>query len=183
MVELRSQTVSRSRKKNRVPLSNLRTAEVVRVVVDHPRRLDELVGMLEDKNLAIRGRAAATLGRLSESHPKRLVRILTRIQDGLSDDSASVRWSLVYALGRIAAAYPNCIADALVSLVTALEDDNRLVRILGCRAIARIYSIRPQQVRSYFESEKKAMPESVARGLKKTENRRSRPKRSTRLPE
>ncbi len=179
----RSQTVTRSRKKSAVPLSNLRTSEVVRVVVDHPKRLDELVGMLEDRNLAVRGRAAATIGRLSESHPRRLVRILARIQDGLSDDSASVRWSLVYALGRIAAAYPNCIAETLTSLVAAVEDNNRLVRILACRAIARIYSIRPQQVQGYFENGKKAMPESVARSLKKTENRRTRPKRSTRLPE
>jgi HEAT repeat protein len=155
----------------------------VKVVVDNPKRLDELVGMLEDRNLAVRGRAAATIGRLAETHTRRLVRILSRIREGLSDESAYVRWSLAHALGRIAAAHPNSIAEVLTSLVPATEDDNRLVRVLACRAVARIYSIRPQQVRGYFENGKKAMPESVARSLKKMEKHRSRPKRHTRRPD
>ena len=45
-------------KNPRVPLSKLRTSEVVRTVVDHPRRLEELVNLLQDKERVIRGRAA-----------------------------------------------------------------------------------------------------------------------------
>src|SRR5512135_2934933 len=92
---------TRSRKKNRVPLSKLRAAEVVRTVVDHPRRLDELINLLRDKERSIRGRAATTLTRLSESHPARLIRHIEALREGLGDDSAYVRWHLVYTLGRV----------------------------------------------------------------------------------
>ena len=59
---------SRNRKNGTVPLSKLRTSEVVRTVVDHPRRLEELVTLLQDKERVVCGCAAATLVRLLESH-------------------------------------------------------------------------------------------------------------------
>jgi hypothetical protein len=62
--------VIRNRKKNPVPLSKLRTSDAVKTVVDHPRRLEELLRMLEDKDRGVRGRAAATIAKLSESHPR-----------------------------------------------------------------------------------------------------------------
>ena len=67
--------VVRNRKKNTVPLYKLRTLDAVKTVVDHPRRLEELLRILEDKDRCVRGRAAATLARLSESHPARLLRV------------------------------------------------------------------------------------------------------------
>ena len=92
MVETRThRRVTRNRKKNRVPLAKLRTAEVVRTVVDHPGRLNELVALLDDSERALRGRAAATLARLSESHAHRLIRVVDRLREALSDDSAYVR--------------------------------------------------------------------------------------------
>jgi HEAT repeat protein len=166
MIETGSHRISRSRKKNSIPLSNLRTSEVVRVVVNHPGRLNELIGLLEERNLSVKGRAAATIGQLSDTHARRLVRNLDRILESLSDDSAYVRWSLVYALGRIAAAHPACMTEIIRNLLAATEDTNRLVRVMACRAIVGVYSSRPQQVRNSLESLQKPMPDAVARSIK-----------------
>jgi len=149
-------------------LSKLRTSEVVRAVVAHPRRLPELINLLEDEDRTVRGRAAATLARLSESHAGRLVRVVDRLKDGLSDESAYVRWSLSYALGRVGSIFPNKVNRFLESVGSLLEDENRIVRALACRALARISARKPQLVRDYFEQSKRAMPVTVARSIKKS---------------
>ena len=101
MIETRThRRVHRNRKKRRIPLSKLHTSEVVRTVVAHPRRLEELINMLDDRDRSLRDRAAKTLARLSESHPGRLIRVVERVREALVDDSAYVRWHLVYTLGR-----------------------------------------------------------------------------------
>jgi len=76
--------IGRNRKKPLIPLSKLRTSEVVKTVLDHPRRIAELVSMLEDRDRSVRGRAAATLARLSETHQNRVVRLLEQIKTALS---------------------------------------------------------------------------------------------------
>ncbi len=168
MIRPRSHRIPRSRKKRAVPLSNLRTSEVVRAVVAHPRRLSELLNLLEDKERTVRGRAAATLARLSESHPSRLVRVLNRLKEGLSDDSAYVRWSLSYALGRVGSIIPNQAGRFLDSLCSLLEDENRIVRALACRAIVRIAVRKPHLVCDYFDNSKKEMPVTIARTIRKS---------------
>ena len=166
MTESRMQHIPRSRKKTATPLSKLRTSEVMRAVVDHPRRLAELVSMLDDKDRSVRGCAAATLARLSETHAGRLVRILERLKEGLGDDSAYVRWSLVYTLGRIGATIPSHSQRFLPELVDRLEDENRVVRMITTRAIGRIARRRPQQVKDVFNNGKKDVPPAVERILK-----------------
>ncbi len=167
MIRPRSHRIARSRKKRTIPLSNLRTAEVVRAVVAHPRRLSELLNLLEDKDRTVRGRAAATLARLSESHPGRLVRVLNRLKEGLTDDSAYVRWSLSYALGRVGSIFPNQASRFLESLCSLLEDENSIVRALACRSIVRVAARKPHLVCDYFESSKKEMPVMVARSVRR----------------
>ena len=49
--------IVRRSKKDTIPLSKLRTYEVLKTVVDNPRRLDELIRMLEDKDRSARSRA------------------------------------------------------------------------------------------------------------------------------
>lgn len=168
MIRPRSQRITRSRKKRTVPLSNLRTSEVVRAVVAHPRRLPELLNLLEDEDRTVRGRAAATLARLSESHTGRLVRVVDRLKDGLADESAYVRWSLSYALGRVGSIFPNKASRLLDGLSSLLEDENKVVRALACRALVRIAARKPQLVRDYFENSKREMPITVARSVKKS---------------
>ena len=168
MIRPRSQHITRGRKKRTVPLSNLRTSEVVRAVVAHPRRLPELLNLLEDEDRTVRGRAAATLARLSESHTGRLVRVVDRLKDGLADESAYVRWSLSYALGRVGSIYPNKARRLLDGLSSLLVDENRVVRALACRALVRIAARKPQLVRDYFENSKREMPITVARSVKKS---------------
>jgi hypothetical protein len=163
-MEPRSQRrVTRNRKKNRIPLSKLRTSEVVRTVVDHPRRLGELLNLLEDRDRTVRGRAAATLARLSESHPGRLVSSVERLADNLADDAAYVRWHLAYTLGRIGSSFPNCVSRFLSTLNCRLEDQNRVVRVLACSAVERIAARKPELVRQTFASAKKEAPSSISR--------------------
>jgi len=84
--------IVRNRKKNSVPLSKLRTSDAVRTVVAHPRRLEELLRMLEDKDRLVRGRAAVALTRLAESHPARLQRVAVRIlEPGRLADAGTVK--------------------------------------------------------------------------------------------
>lgn len=168
MMETRSQRcVARNRKKNRVPLSKLRTAEVVRTVVDHPRRLQELLNLLDDRDRKVRGRAAATLARLADSHAARLLHIVDRLKDNLSDDAAYVRWHLAYVLGQIGRSFPNRAHRFLAELSARLEDENRLVRVFAIKAIERIAAERPQVVVDALQEAKREIPSCVARHLSK----------------
>jgi len=158
--------VVRNRKKNTVPLSKLRTSDVVKTVVDHPRRLEELLRMLEDKESSVRGRAAATLARLSESHPARLLRVILRLRDSLVDDSAYVRWHLVYTLGQLGSRFPAQVRDLLGDLVSRVDDNNRIVRVLACKALGHVAAQRPRIVEEFFRHLKKDVPPAVARSLR-----------------
>jgi len=159
--------VSRNRKKSAVPLSKLRTSQAVKTVVDHPRRLEELVSLLEDKDRTVRGHAAAALARLSESHPGRLFRILERVKECLSDDSAYVRWHLAYTLGRLGACFPSRSSRVVTELGARLDDENRIVRVFASHALAQIAERKPELIQELFEATKRQTPASVARVLRK----------------
>ncbi len=163
--------VLRNRKKRAIPLSKLRASDVVKTVVDHPRRLEELLRMLEEKEAGARGRAAATIARLSESHPARLVRPILRLKDSLADDSAYVRWNLIYALGRIGSQFPAQSGAFLKELIAALEDSNRVVRILACKSLIQVADRKPPIVEEMFQSLKREMPPSIARSIRKSETK------------
>ena len=122
--------------------------------------------MLEDKDRGVRGRAAATLARLSESHPSRLIRLISRLKELSGDDSAYVRWNLTYALGRLGAQFPARSNGFLSELLARLEDENRIVRILACKALAQIAARKPLIVRDLFQNSKKDIPASVERVLR-----------------
>jgi HEAT repeat protein len=174
MTELRThRRVVRNRKKNAVPLSKLRPSDVVKTVVDHPRRLEELLRMLEDKDRSVRGRAAATFARLSESHPARLLRFIVRLRGSLTDESAYVRWYLVYALGKLGARFPAQSRDFLGDLIIRLDDENRIVRILAGKALGQVAIIKPTIVEELFQNLRKEIPPAVAR-LLRSSNEKSR---------
>jgi vesicle coat complex subunit len=134
--------------------------------VDHPRRLEELVNLLQDKERAVRGRAAATLVRLSESHPARLVRYVERLQAGLDDDSAYVRWHLLYALGQVISSYPRRASFSLADVKARLGDEDKLVRGFACRALECIAARNPQVIQALFSANQEEIPPSVACLLK-----------------
>ena len=157
---------SRTRKKSLTPLTNLRTSEVVRTVVAHPRRLDELVNLLQDGDRRIRGRAAATLARLSESHPARLVRHLEHLRGAIGDDSAYVRWHVLYALGHVIARFPKRSSRYLGELRGRMADEDRLVRSFACRALENVASHKPQLINVLYAATPDEMPPSVARLLR-----------------
>lgn len=143
--------------------------------MDHPRRLGELVSMLEDKDRSVRGRAANTLARLSESHPERLIRIAERLRENLADDSAYVRWNLVYVLGRMGARFPLRAPRFLTELSTRLDDENRVVRVLASKALARIAMKDHRLIEEVFAKAKREIPAIVARELRVAD--KAKPKR------
>ena len=149
-----------------MPLSSLRTSEVVRAIVDHPRRLDELVSMIEESDLRVRDRAAATLARLAESHPGRLLRVLDRLAEGLTDDSAYVRWNLAFAFGAVGARFPRRLPDFLARLSDRLDDENRVVRVIACRSLMRVAARQPKVLLDHFESTKRKAPRPLQRLLR-----------------
>jgi HEAT repeat protein len=160
--------VIRNRKKSPVPLSKLCPSDVVKTIVDNPRRLDELLRMLEDKDRIVRGRAAVILAKLSESHPARLLRAIAQIKESLNDDSAYVRWHLAYTLGKLGSQFPALFPDFLNDLVTRLEDTNRIVRIIACKALGQVAARKPAIVEDFFRDLKKEIPPAVARFLGKS---------------
>jgi hypothetical protein len=161
----------RNGKKNAVPLSKLRTSDVVRTVVDHPRRLEELLKMLEEKDRSLRSRAAATFARLSESHPARILRVVVRLKASLADESAYVRWHLVYTLGKLGVRFPGQSMDFMGDLIPCLDDENRIVRILAGKALSQVAAIRPHIVKELFQNLKKEIPPAVARLLRNSKEK------------
>jgi HEAT repeat protein len=162
-----------------VPLSKLRTSEAVRTVVDHPRRLDELVGLLEDRDVILRERAAAALASLAGSCPERLLRIVERIKAGLFDDSAYVRWHVAYALGRLGIRFPVRSPEFLAELARALEDGNRVVRALALRALTDLAARKPNVFQEAFSSSGAAnLPPSLARLVRAAGAKSRKPTRS-----
>jgi HEAT repeat protein len=159
--------VVRSRKKSAVPLSKLRTSDAVKTIVDHPRRLEELLGLLEDKDRSVRGKAATAVARLSESHPARLLRVTQRLKEALADDSAYVRWYVVYALGKLGSYSPSQSRAFLNDLVSRLEDENRVVRSVACKALSNVASRNPLIIEEFFQTLKKEVPPPIARVLRK----------------
>lgn len=121
--------------------------------------------MIEENDRRVRDRAAATLARLAESHPGRLLRVRDRLAEVLTDDSAYVRWNLAFALGAIGTRFPRCLPDFLPRLAERLDDDNRVVRVMVCRSLMRIAERQPRVVLSHFESSKRQVPPSLQRLL------------------
>jgi hypothetical protein len=158
--------IVRNRKKNCIPLSKLRASDVVKTVVDHPRRLEELIKMLEDKDRSIRGKAAVILAQLSESHPARLLRVIARLLEALEDESAYVRWHLLYTLGMMGSRFPGRSCVFLADLISRLDDDNRICRVLASKALGQVAERKPLIVEECFRGLKKEIPPSVARILR-----------------
>ncbi len=155
----------RNRKKNRIPLAKLRASDAARTVVDHPRRLEELLRMLEDKDRIVRGRASVALAQLAESHPARLLRVVARLSEMMADDSAYVRWHLLYALGRLGSKCPVKSREFLPHVISRLEDDNRICRVIAVRALKQLAARRPKLVEDCFKRLKKEIPAAVMRNL------------------
>ena len=160
------QRIVRNRKKNCIPLSKLRTSDAVKTVVDHPRRLQELLRMLEDKDRSVRGRAAVAFAQLSDSHPTRLVRVAARLKEALGDDSAYVRWHLLYTLGTLGSKFPGQACSFLPDLVSRLDDENRVCKILAGKALGQIAARKPGIIEECFRSLKKEIPLSLSRMLR-----------------
>jgi hypothetical protein len=156
-----------NKKKNYVPLSKLRTSDAVRTVVAHPRRLQELLRMLDDKDIGVRGRAAVALAQLSDSHSARLIRVVGRLKESLADDSAYVRWHLLYTFGKLGAQFPTQMRSFLPALVTHLDDENRICRILAFKALGQVAQRKPSVIEECFHSLKKEIPAALTRMLGK----------------
>jgi hypothetical protein len=153
------------RKRSGVPLSELRILDLVRTVIANPRRFDELLIMLEDKDRCIRGKAAATIAYLSETHLARLPKISKRLIECLGDDSAYVRWHLVYAMGQLGTHFPSCARAFPAQIISCLDDSNRVVRIIASKVLLQMAARHPSIVEEFFTSLKRDIPPVIARCL------------------
>jgi len=147
--------VAAKRKRNPIPLSRLQTSDAVKTVLANPRRLEELLRMLEDNDLVIRGRAAATLAGLSESRPEQLLNVLPRLRKWLEDDFDYARWHLVYAFGQIGMRFPKDSLQYRDDIAARLNDSSRIVRMIAGKALALLAARHP-------DSEWARNPEPVA---------------------
>lgn len=159
--------IVRNRKKNRVPLSKLRASDAVKTVVAHPRRLEELLRLLEDRDRIVRGRAAVALAQLSSSHPARLLRVLDRMREVMADDSAYVRWHLLYALGELGSKFPLKSRIFLADLISSLEDDNHICRALAAKALGQVAAKKPALIEECFGNLKKEPPPAISKIIHK----------------
>jgi hypothetical protein len=126
--------------------------------------------MLQDKDRGVRGRAAATLARLAESHPARLPRVLVQLREGLADESAYVRWHLVYAFGKIGSSFPAQFGEFLNDLVSRLDDENRVVGRVACKALSQIAIRKPLIIEDFFRTLKREMPSPIARVVRRSKS-------------
>ena len=145
----------------------MQTPDVVKIVLQYPRRLEELLDMLSDRDVAIRGRAAATLARLAESRPESLLSALPRLQEHIDDDSDYVRWHLVYTFGEISARVSASTREYWADIFAHMDDDSRIVRMIAGKAAAGLATKHPDAVEAFFKDTKRSLPPELARLLPK----------------
>ena len=154
------QKAVRNRKRTAAPIAQPRTFDV-----DHRGQSEELLRMIEDKELFVRQVAAVALARMSEQHPARLLCRLVRLKEALKDDSAYVRWHVVYVLGRIMSCSLSRTSTFLGDLVSRLDDENRIVRVFACKALSQLAARNPVVIKELFRELKREIPSSVAQVL------------------
>ena len=152
-------------RKRIIPLSRMQTPDVVNTVLRHPRRLEELLDMLGDKELSVRGRAAATLARLAESRPESLLKTLPRLRECMYDDSDYVRWHLVYAFGEIGARLSTPEREYWTDVFTCMTDNSRIVRMIAGKAALRLAARHPDEVAAFFRDARQPVPPILAKLL------------------
>ncbi|MDR0843008.1 MAG: hypothetical protein LBP68_06290 [Acidobacteriota bacterium] len=163
MTRLEIQRQGASRQKKRImPLSKLQTPDVVKTVLRHPRRLDELLDMLGEKDLVLRGRAAVTLASLAETCPDRLLKVLPRLRECLGDDSDYVRWHLFYALGELGARFPVPTREYWGDVLAGMDDGSRIVRMVVGKAAVRMATENPEVVAALYRDFRREPPPAIA---------------------
>ena len=163
-VEIPRRTEKHHRKRI-LPLSGMQTPDVVKTVLRYPRRLEELLEMLGDSNLSIRGRAAATLARLAESHPESLLKAIPRLREYINDDSDYVRWHLVYSFGEIGVRVSESAREYWADVFHGMTDDSRIVRMIAGKVAARLAAKNPDAVAAFFRDIQQPVPPELVKFL------------------
>jgi HEAT repeat protein len=127
--------------------------------------LEELIDMLGDNDLSIRGRAAATLSRLAEADPKNLLDAIPRLREHMDDDSDYVRWHLVYAFGEISVRVSTPTREYWGDVFTGMTDDSHIVRAIAGKAAARLAEKHPDAVAAFFREMQRQVPPELAKYL------------------
>ena len=139
----------------------MQTTDVVKTVIRHPRRLEELLDMLGDIDIPIRGRAAATLARLAESHPESLLGAMSRLREHMNDDCDYVRWHLVYAFGEISARVSESEHEYWAVIFAGMDDSSRIVRMIAGKAAARLAGKHPEAVAAFYRDTQRHIPREL----------------------
>ena len=150
-----------------VPLSRMQTPDAVKTVLRYPRRLEELLDMLGDNDLSIRGRAATTLAQLAESHPESLLKAIPRLREHMGDDSDYVRWHLIYAFGEIGARVSEPAREYWADVFAGMNDGSRIVSTIAVKAATRLAIKHPDAVAAFFRDIRRPVPSGLIKYLPK----------------
>ena len=143
----------------------MQTTDVVKTVIRHPRRLEELLDMLGDMDTSIRVRAASTLARLAESHPENLLDAMPRLREHMYDDCDYVRWHLVYAFGEIGARVSESAHEYWAVVFAGIDDGSRIVRMIAGKAAARLAAKHPDAVAAFYRDTQRPVPQVLVKLL------------------
>ena len=131
--------------------------EVVRIVVEQPALLPDLIDALFSLNPSVRGHAADALEKVARTCPGEVVAFLPRIiRSAMNDNLAMVRWHLAMVLGHLSIVVQDK-SECQQTLLTMLKDDSPFVRSWAITSLCIIAKSSPSQV--------KAIAKSIARLL------------------
>ena len=145
----------------------MQTPDVVKTVLKHPRRLKELTDMLGDIDVSMRGRAAATLARLAESHPESLIEAMPQLREYVRDDSDYVRWHIIYALGEMCTLVSEQARECRADVFAGMDDSSRIVRMIAVKAASRLAKNHPDDVAAFFHDIQRPIPPELAKFIPK----------------
>ena len=113
-----------------------RVCEVVVLVAERPRRLEELVECLWDDDAGIAGRAADALERATRQGAARVERWKDELL-GLMAETAEkkVRWNLALTIPRLTLSLMDC-SRAAATLGTYLDDPSSIVKTMALHGLA-----------------------------------------------
>jgi HEAT repeat protein len=157
--------------------SDGRANEVADRVVGHPQLFNQLVeGMTEPDNV-IRARTAHALERISRTHPKLVLGVLSQFMEmAVSDDVPMVKWHLAMIFGNLTLPEEK-LSPVISTLFRMLEDKSVFVRswsIVSLTILGRTYRSERKKIAGKIRllqyDDSVAIRSKVTKALKVLEN-------------
>jgi len=123
-----------------------RACEVVELIAERPRRLEELVECLWDDDPGVASRAADALERLSRESAARFQGWKDELLGLMAETTEKkVRWNLALAVPRLALTIPEC-RRAAATLHKFLDDPSSIVKTAALHGLADLTRQNPDSL-------------------------------------